>query len=111
MIALILLTFGIYDALSSSIAQRIRDVDARRASDPHQHNIFTTAVRHGMRFAVPGVVIGLCIAVAINHILTTLLFGISQLDPVTYLGSITMILVVPASACLLPVWRTTGSAR
>ena len=44
-------------------------------------------------------------AVAASHALATLLFGVSRLDPVTYLGVIALLVGVSAIACWVPAWR------
>jgi putative ABC transport system permease protein len=52
-----------------------------------------------------GVVIGMAGAAAASRALITLLFGVSRLDPVTYLGVIALLAGVACVACCLPAWR------
>jgi hypothetical protein len=54
---------------------------------------------------VLGIVIGLAGAVVASHAIVTLLFGVSRLDPVTYLGVVGLLLGVSAIACSVPAWR------
>jgi ABC-type antimicrobial peptide transport system permease subunit len=58
-----------------------------------------------MTLTTLGVAIGLAGAVVSSRALITLLFGISRLDPITYLGVVGVLLVVSAVACSLPAWR------
>jgi ABC-type antimicrobial peptide transport system permease subunit len=60
-----------------------------------------------MTLAVLGVGIGLLGAIAASRTLVTLLFGVSQLDPITYLTVIVLLLGVAAVACGIPGWRAT----
>jgi ABC-type lipoprotein release transport system permease subunit len=50
-------------------------------------------------------VIGLTGAVAASRALVTLLFGVTNLDPVTYVGVSVLLLAVSAVACWVPAWR------
>jgi putative ABC transport system permease protein len=54
-----------------------------------------------------GIVIGLSGAVAASQAIVTLLFGVSRLDPITYLGVIAVLVGVSAIACWLPARRAT----
>jgi putative ABC transport system permease protein len=62
-------------------------------------------LRQGMRLAGLGVCIGLAGAVAVTHLLRSLLFGVSPLDPVTFLAIPLLLLVVAWFACWLPARR------
>ena len=44
-------------------------------------------------------------AAAATQTLASLLFGISRLDPLTYLGAIAALALVSAAACWTPAWR------
>ena len=59
----------------------------------------------GTPIAITGVMIGLAGAMATSQALITLLFGVSRLDPVTYLGVIALLAGVSLIACGLPAWR------
>jgi ABC-type lipoprotein release transport system permease subunit len=52
-----------------------------------------------------GVVFGLLGAVATSSAIAAMLFGISRLDPVTYIGVIAILCGASALACLVPAWR------
>jgi len=52
-----------------------------------------------------GVGIGLAGAVAASRVVATMLFGVSRLDPLTYLGVVALLSIVSAIACILPAWR------
>jgi ABC-type antimicrobial peptide transport system permease subunit len=52
-----------------------------------------------------GIVLGIPAAMAASSALISLLFGIAQLDSITYLGVIALLLTVSAVACAFPAWR------
>ncbi len=62
-------------------------------------------LRQGITLTAVGVAIGLAGAVAASQAIAAMLFGISRLDPLTYLGVIVMLLGVSVIACWIPASR------
>jgi putative ABC transport system permease protein len=105
LVALALAATGIYGVLSGSVTERMREIGVRSALGASRTDILALVMRQGMMLAGIGVVIGLAGAAAASHALVTLLFGVSRLDPVTYLGVIGLLAGVSGIACGLPAWR------
>jgi putative ABC transport system permease protein len=105
LVALALAATGIYGMLSSSVAERTREIGVRSALGASRRAILALIVRQGMTLTVTGIVIGLVGAVATSRAIVTLLFGVSRLDPLTYLSVVGVLLGVAAIACWLPAWR------
>ena len=105
LVALILAATGIYGVLSGSVTERMRELGVRAALGASPRDILTLVVRQGMTLTVFGVVIGLSGAVAASQALLTLLFGISRLDPLTYVAVIALLGSVSIVACGVPAWR------
>jgi ABC-type antimicrobial peptide transport system permease subunit len=61
-----------------------------------------------MLFVVVGVAIGLGVAIITSHALITFLFGISNLDPITYVAVIALLLGVSGIACFVPARRAAS---
>ena len=70
-------------------------------------DILALVVRQGMALTTLGVVIGLGGAVVASQTLTSLLFGVSRLDPITYFGVVALLLGVSVIACWVPARRAT----
>ncbi len=104
-VALILAATGIYGLLSGSVTERTREIGVRLALGASRGNILALVVRQGMTLTGLGVVIGLTGAVTATQAIVTLLFGISRLDPITYLGVIALLGSVSVIACWVPAWR------
>jgi len=104
-VALVLAATGIYGVLSGSVTERIREIGLRSALGATRGNILALVVRQGMTLTGLGVVIGLSGAAAASRALITLLFGVSRLDPITYLGVIALLACVSVIACWVPAWR------
>jgi putative ABC transport system permease protein len=105
LVALMLAATGIYGVLSGSVTERMREIGVRSALGASRGNILALIVRQGMTLTALGIVIGLTGAVAASQALITLLFDISRLDPITYLGVIALLLGVSGIACCIPAWR------
>jgi putative ABC transport system permease protein len=104
-VALVLAATGIYGVLSGSVAERTREIGVRLALGASRSNILALVFRQGMTLTGLGVVIGLSGAVVATQAIVTLLFGVSRLDPITYLGVITLLVGVSVIACWVPAWR------
>jgi len=98
-VALALAAVGIYGVLSGGVTERTREIGVRAALGASRADILTLVLRQGLRLTGLGILIGLCGTVAASRAMTTLLFGISQLDPITYLGVIVLLGIVSGIAC------------
>jgi len=105
LVALILAAAGIYGVLSGSVTERTREIGVRSALGASRGEILGLVARQGMKLTVLGATIGLVGAVAATKAIATLMFGISRLDPITYLGVIGLLIGVSALASAVPAWR------
>ena len=103
--ALVLAAAGIYGVLSGSVAERTREIGIRLALGASRESILALVVRQGLMLSGLGVAIGLAGAAAASQAIATMLFGVSRLDPVTYLGVIALLAGVSVIACGVPAWR------
>jgi len=104
-VALALAATGIYGVLSGGVTERMREIGVRSALGASRADILALVMRQGLMLTATGVVVGLAGAAAASQALVTLLFGVSRLDPVTYLGVIGLLAGVSGIACGLPAWR------
>ena len=107
LVALVLAATGIYGVLSGSVTERTREIGVRLALGASRGDILALVVRQGMTLTGLGVVIGLSGAVAASQAIVTLLFGVSRLDPITYLGVIALLVGASVIACWVPARRAT----
>jgi putative ABC transport system permease protein len=105
LVGLLLAAIGIYGVLSGSVTERTREIGVRAALGASPRNILALVLGQGMKLAAAGVVIGLVGALASSRALTTLLFGVSERDPATYIGVTAALLAMAAVACWLPARR------
>jgi predicted permease len=106
--ALLLGVVGIYGVISYSVAQRTREIGIRMALGAQRQAITQMFVRNGLLLTGVGVVIGLVASFGVMRFLSSLLFGVNPVDPVTY-GTITLLIVAIAwIACYLPSRRASA---
>lgn len=104
-VALVLAVTGIYGVLSGSVTERTREIGVRLALGASRGNILGLVVRQGMTLTGLGLAIGLAGAILASQAIVSLLFGVSPLDPVTYLGVIALLTGMSLIACCVPAWR------
>ena len=106
--ALFLGIVGLYGVIGYSVSQRRREIGVRLALGAGQQEVTGMFVRHALGLAGVGVVCGLGAAFALTHLMTSLLFGVTPLDPITY-GTVSLGLVATAAlASYLPSRRAAA---
>jgi len=103
--ALGLAAIGIYGVLAGGVTERMREIGVRSALGASRSKILALVMGQGMALTGLGLVLGLGGAVVASQALVTMLFGISRLDTVTYVGMIAVLAAVSATACWVPAWR------
>jgi putative ABC transport system permease protein len=108
LMALVLGVVGIYGVIAYSVSQRTREIGIRMALGAHPSGLKQMFVRHGLLLAGIGAAIGLAGAAGLTRAMTSLLFGVTALDPVTYCGVPVLLLAAAALASYLPARRATA---
>jgi predicted permease len=103
--ALLLGVVGIYGVISYAVSQRRREIGIRAALGAPQGELKRMFVRHGLLLVNIGVVIGLAAAAGLTRLMSSLLYGVTPLDPVTYLAVPLILVAATVLACYLPARR------
>jgi putative ABC transport system permease protein len=106
--ALVLGIVGIYAVLSYVVSHRRREIGIRLVLGAQRGQLRRRFVRHGLVLAGVGVAIGLLVAAGLTQLLSSLLFGVSTLDPLTYAAVPILLAVAAALASLVAVHRATA---
>jgi predicted permease len=106
--ALLLGVIGLYGVIAYSVSQRTREIGIRMALGAQQQVLTGMFVRHGLALTGIGVACGLVAALILMRFMSSLLFGVNPIDPVTY-GSVSAGLVATALlASYLPSRRAAA---
>ena len=105
LLALVLGSVGIYGIVSYAVTQRTPEIGLRMALGANRRNILQLILRHGLVLVLSGVVIGVAGAFALTRFLTTLLFGVTATDRLTFVAVSLIFFVIAMCASLIPARR------
>jgi ABC-type antimicrobial peptide transport system permease subunit len=106
-LALLLAVIGIYGVLSCMVAARRREMGIRMALGARRFTVLAEVMKQGLMLTGFGIIVGLIGAFGLNRLITSLLFGVTTTDTMTFLVVIATILLAGALACGLPAWRAS----
>jgi ABC-type antimicrobial peptide transport system permease subunit len=104
-VALGLAAIGVYGVIAYLVSQGTREVGIRMALGATPKEILMLVVRQGMTVAFVGVVAGLVGALLATRFMTSLLFGVSATDPMTFLGIAVVLCLTALLASYVPARR------
>ena len=104
-LALVLAGVGVYALISYSTSRRASEFGVRLALGAGSGDILIAAMSDGVRFAVAGVVVGMLASFALTRSMTTMLFGITPTDPLTFGVFAAIMLAVAMLASFVPARR------
>ncbi|HEX6214193.1 MAG TPA: FtsX-like permease family protein, partial [Vicinamibacterales bacterium] len=103
--ALLLTAVGIYGVVSSSVNERAREIGVRTALGASRPEILRMVMGEGTSMAAIGITLGAIAAAAASQGMSSLLFGVSRFDGLSYMAVASLLLAVTALASLLPAIR------
>jgi putative ABC transport system permease protein len=98
---------GVFGVLAQQVQARWRELGIRLALGAQRSDVRWMVVRNGLTLMGIGIVAGLLIALGATQVLTTLLFGVSPTDAVTYVAVALLITAVGSVAAAIPAWRAS----
>ncbi|MGH9673338.1 MAG: FtsX-like permease family protein, partial [Bryobacteraceae bacterium] len=103
--ALLLAAVALFSVISYAASQRSREIGLRMALGASTKDILRLIIGEGVGMAAWGVVIGIAGALIVGRVLRTMLFGITQYDPITFAVVPLVLFAVAVSASAFPAWR------
>jgi putative ABC transport system permease protein len=106
-VALLLGTVGIYGVIAYVATQRTREIGIRMALGARTEDVRRLFLRHGLKLTAAGIALGLAAALALTRVMSALLFGVSPMDPLTYVAVAASLASVALFATYLPARRAS----
>jgi ABC-type antimicrobial peptide transport system permease subunit len=103
--ALLLGIVGIYGVISYSVSQRTREIGIRMALGAQRDELTALFVRQGMWLTGIGAACGLTVAFVTMRLMSSILFNVSPVDPITYVAITAGVVATAYLACYLPSRR------
>jgi putative ABC transport system permease protein len=107
--AVLIASVGFYGLLAYSVGQRKHEFGLRLALGAQKSHILRLVVGEGMRLGVCGIIAGLLMAFGLSRVMSSLLYGISPEDPLTFGMVPWFVLASTALACYFPARRAAQS--
>lgn len=104
-IALFLAAIGVYGVLSCSVAQRLQELGVRIALGAGRPHVLGLVLVRGMSMTLAGIGIGVAAALSASRLLSRMLYGVSPMDPASFLAVPLLLLGVAFFACWVPARR------
>jgi predicted permease len=108
LVALLLSGVGIYGVISCLIGQRTHEIGVRVALGAQQSKVLCQVLGEGLKLAITGVVIGLAAAFGLTRLMSSLLYGVSPTDPLTFTAVAALLITVALAACYIPARRAAA---
>jgi putative ABC transport system permease protein len=103
----LLAAVGIYGVMSYLVEQQTREIGIRSALGAKRSHILRLVIGHGVGMAFIGIVLGLVASFGFTRFLASLLYSVRPVDPITFIGTSILLLIVSALACYIPARRAT----
>jgi putative ABC transport system permease protein len=101
-LAAVLAAIGVYGVVAYVVSQRTREIGVRMALGATQHDVVGLMLWQGLKPAIAGVGVGLCVAVAAGRLIQGMLYEVQPHDPITFVGVSGGLLAIVLIACAIP---------
>ena len=106
-VALLLATAGVFGVMAYSVSRRTREIGVRVALGARSRDVLAMILGQGIRTIGIGIAIGLVGSFALTRTLSSLLFGVTATDPLTFAAVIALLIATALLACYIPARRAT----
>jgi predicted permease len=108
LVAVALATIGVYGVMAYSVTQRTQEIGIRMALGAQRRHVLSMVVGQGIVLTGVGILLGLAGAFTLTRYLANMLFGLTPLDPSTFLALSGAFVVIAAGAAYLPARRAAN---
>lgn len=106
-VCLLLSAIGLYSVMSYAVSQRMHEMGVRVALGAKPEDVVGLVVRQGLTLTIPGLALGIAVALAAARLVSGMLFQVSAADPATFSAAAVFLGMVAVAASCLPALRAT----
>ena len=106
-VATVLAAIGLYGVIAHAVSRRTQEIGLRMAIGASRRDIVRLVLAQGIRPLVPGLAVGLLLALAASRLLRVALVGVSPNDPATFVGIVIVLTSAVALGCIIPARRAS----
>jgi len=106
-LALILGAIGLYGVMSYLVRQRTREIGIRMALGAERGTVVGLVIRHGMRWTIVGLALGLAVSLGVAKAIAGFLFGVGPADPIAFIGIGLLLIATAYVASYIPARRAS----
>jgi macrolide transport system ATP-binding/permease protein len=106
-LGLLLASVGIYGVVSYAVSRRIREIGIRMSLGADSNGILAMILKQAMAPVLVGVAVGFAICAAAARLMSAILYGVSPVDPLTFVGVSLFLTFTALLACYIPARRAT----
>jgi len=107
LLALVLCTVGIYSVLAYSVRRGMKEIGLRIAFGATKSDVWQVVVAQGMKPTAVGIAVGFVTAFTLGRLVTSMVYGVSSRDMLTFLVVTALLILVSFAASLVPALRAT----
>ncbi|MBX9604304.1 MAG: ABC transporter permease [Bryobacteraceae bacterium] len=107
-IALLISTIGLYGVISFTVARRTKEIGIRMALGAERGKVVALILKDGMTLSLIGIALGVGLALAVSRVASSLLYGVSATDAITFTGVPLFLLMIALAAAWIPARRAAS---
>jgi predicted permease len=106
-VALLLALVGLYGVMSYAVTRRTQEIGVRMALGASRSQVLLLVIRQGLPLILTGIAAGLAVSFGLTQVISTLLYGVTPTDAITF-ASVTLLLIsIALLACWIPAFRAS----
>ncbi len=105
LLALLLATIGLYGTMAYSVTHKTHEIGIRMALGAKPAAVLIMVIRRGIKLTFIGVAIGVIAALGVTRLVSSMIFGVTPYDPVTFVVVAAILVAVALLACYIPARR------